>query len=83
MLNTSATARNIWWRRPDRWDDIRVGDAYLGIPNHICPTVALYDHVHIVEDDRVTKRWKVAARYRYNTCFETTNREGEAPKGAN
>ena len=67
--------------KTDRWDDIRVGDAYLGIPNHICPTVALYDHVNIVENDRVTKRWTVAARYRYNTCFETTKREGGRHKG--
>ena len=51
--------------KTDRWDDIRVGDAYLGIPNHICPTVALYDHVNIVENGRVTKRWKVSARYRF------------------
>ena len=51
--------------KTDRWEEIKVGDAYLGIPNHICPTVALYDHVHIVENDRVTKCWNVSARYRF------------------
>lgn len=51
--------------KTDRWDEIRVGDTYLGIPNHICPTVALYDHVNIVENGRVTNRWKVSARYRF------------------
>ncbi len=58
--------------KTDRWDEIRVGDAYLGIPNHICPTVALYDHVNIVENGTVTKRWKVSARYRFDAFSETT-----------
>ena len=46
------------------WESFRVGEAYLGIPSHICPTVALHDHVTIVEGDRVTGSWKVAARHR-------------------
>lgn len=48
----------------DGWESIRVGDTYLGIPRHVCPTVALYDHVHVVEDDQVSGTWEVAARHR-------------------
>ncbi|MDA0350135.1 MAG: D-TA family PLP-dependent enzyme [Verrucomicrobia bacterium] len=48
----------------DNWSDIQVGDAFLGIPKHICPTVALYDHVNVIENDRVTGQWKNAARHR-------------------
>lgn len=48
----------------DRWERIRVGDAFLGLPRHVCPTVALYDRVHVVAGDQVTGVWKVAARHR-------------------
>ena len=47
-----------------RWNEIQVGDAFLGIPKHICPTMALYDHVNVVENDVVTGQWKNAARHR-------------------
>ena len=48
----------------ENWDAFSVGDAYLGIPMHICPTVALYDHVNIVEGDQVVGTWQNAARHR-------------------
>lgn len=51
--------------KTDRWDEIRVGDAYLGIPNHICPTVALYNFVYVINDECVTGTWDVAARHRH------------------
>lgn len=41
-----------------------IGDVWYGIPWHICPTVALYDTVHIVEDGTCTGKWKVIARDR-------------------
>jgi D-serine deaminase-like pyridoxal phosphate-dependent protein len=43
------------------------GDALIAIPIHICPTTALYAEVLVVEDNRVTQRWSVAARDRQLT----------------
>jgi D-serine deaminase-like pyridoxal phosphate-dependent protein len=40
------------------------GDTWLGVPHHICPTIALYDRVQVVEEGAVTKNWKVVARDR-------------------
>ncbi len=40
------------------------GDILYGIPWHICPTVALYDSVKIVENDHVVGEWKNIARDR-------------------
>ena len=40
------------------------GDLLLATPNHICPTVALYDHVEVVSDGELTGRWRVMARDR-------------------
>lgn len=40
------------------------GAVLYGIPRHICPTVALYDEVHVVRDGVVRERWPVVARGR-------------------
>lgn len=40
----------------------QVGDVFYGIPYHICPTVALYDHVSTIEKGNKTGEWKVLAR---------------------
>ncbi len=40
------------------------GDVIYGIPWHVCPTVALHDHVHVVRYNRVDIRWHVMARRR-------------------
>lgn len=40
------------------------GEVWYGIPHHICPTVALYDCVYVVENQRVVNTWKVVARDR-------------------
>jgi D-serine deaminase-like pyridoxal phosphate-dependent protein len=45
----------------------RVGDVLYGVPFHVCPTVALHRDVYVVEDNRVTGRWQVAARDRVLT----------------
>jgi D-serine deaminase-like pyridoxal phosphate-dependent protein len=45
----------------DRW---RIGDHLCGVPYHICPTTALYEEAHVVEDRRFTDRWQVTARAR-------------------
>lgn len=40
------------------------GDILYGIPWHICPTVALYDHIKIVENGQCLGAWKNIARDR-------------------
>ena len=46
-------------------DQFRVGDHFLGIPYHICPTVALYKEAILVRRGEVTgERWEVTARNR-------------------
>ena len=50
--------------KSDRASKISVGDSFLGIPKHICPTVALYNKTAIATDGRITGYWNVAARSR-------------------
>lgn len=40
------------------------GDVLYGLPWHICPTVALYDSIQIVENGRYLNAWKNIARDR-------------------
>lgn len=40
----------------------RPGEVWLGVPVHICPTVNLYDRVHVVENSRYVTDWAVTAR---------------------
>lgn len=48
----------------ENMDKYTLGDVWYGIPIHICPTVALYDEVKIVENNEVITSWKVIARDR-------------------
>ncbi|MDR2498769.1 MAG: D-TA family PLP-dependent enzyme [Tannerellaceae bacterium] len=41
-----------------------VGAIIFGIPEHICPTVALYEKLHILSNGMIEKSWKVIARAR-------------------
>lgn len=41
-----------------------VGDVLYGLPVHICPTVALYERVQIVQNGKASGEWKVIARDR-------------------
>ena len=41
---------------------LEVGEPHYAIPKHICPTVAKYEALLVVEDGLVSKEWKVAAR---------------------
>ena len=43
---------------------LEVGELLTAFPYHICPTVALYDRMNIVNDGNVTEQWKVIARDR-------------------
>ncbi len=42
----------------------KIGDVWFGVPIHICPTVALYNEVMVVENEIVSASWKVIARDR-------------------
>jgi D-serine deaminase-like pyridoxal phosphate-dependent protein len=47
------------------YDDLKilnVGDEHYAIPKHICPTVAKYDSLLVVENGEIAKEWKVVAR---------------------
>lgn len=45
----------------DRWE---IGAPLIGIPWHVCPTVALYDHATLIDGHRVVGRWDIPARRR-------------------
>jgi len=40
----------------------RPGEVWLGVPVHICPTVNLYDRVHVLENGHYVTDWAVTAR---------------------
>lgn len=42
----------------------KVGDVLYGLPNHICPTVALYERAYTIEDGTITGEWRTIARDR-------------------
>jgi D-serine deaminase-like pyridoxal phosphate-dependent protein len=44
------------------------GDTLIGIPYHICPTVALHETLIAIEGDSIVGEWKVAARKRKISC---------------
>lgn len=50
--------------RTEAPDVFTPGEVLLATPNHICPTVALYDHVEVVSNGELTERWAVIARNR-------------------
>lgn len=45
-------------------DQYKVGDILIGIPYHICPTVALHETLIAIENDQIIGEWQVAARKR-------------------
>jgi D-serine deaminase-like pyridoxal phosphate-dependent protein len=44
--------------------ELRIGDTVLAIPEHVCPTVALYPSAWIVRQGKIADRWEIAARDR-------------------
>ncbi|GGC13831.1 threonine aldolase [Parapedobacter defluvii] len=42
----------------------KVGDVLYGLPYHICPTVALYNYLMVIEQGTYVGRWAVASRNR-------------------
>ncbi|MEX1238710.1 MAG: D-TA family PLP-dependent enzyme [Cyclobacteriaceae bacterium] len=41
-----------------------VGDVLYGVPNHICPTVALYDEAAVCRENTIETTWPILARRR-------------------
>ncbi|MFD2967759.1 D-TA family PLP-dependent enzyme [Sphingobacterium bambusae] len=41
-----------------------IGDIFYALPVHVCPTVALYDELYVVNDGQLTATWQVDARGR-------------------
>ncbi len=48
----------------DRAMEFAPGTELYGIPQHICPTMALHQMVHVVRDQQVVESWPVEARNR-------------------
>jgi len=42
----------------------KVGDVLYGLPYHICPTIALYERVITIENNKTSSEWKNIARDR-------------------
>jgi D-serine deaminase-like pyridoxal phosphate-dependent protein len=42
----------------------KVGDVFYGLPYHICPTIALYEKVITIENNKTNGEWKNVARDR-------------------
>ncbi|GHT29421.1 threonine aldolase [Bacteroidia bacterium] len=38
-----------------------LGTVFYGVPDHICPTVAAYEEVHVVRNNEVVTSWRVIA----------------------
>ncbi len=45
-------------------DGLKPGDILFGFPYHVCPTVALYPHTYVIENNEITSQWEVTARNR-------------------
>jgi D-threonine aldolase len=45
-------------------NEYQVGDVFYGVPFHICPTCALYEHATVVENHKADQRWTVLSRNR-------------------
>lgn len=41
-----------------------IGDVWYAAPYHICPTVALYEQLEVIENGYRTQQWDVTARKR-------------------
>jgi len=41
------------------------GDEIYAIPTHVCPTVAMHEIAHVVENGEVTEQWQITARDRF------------------
>ena len=44
--------------------DIAIGQEFLAIPTHICPTCAMHQRAYVVEDEQVIGTWDIVGRDR-------------------
>ncbi len=44
--------------------EYKIGDELYVVPWHICPTVAMYNEAHVVQNQNYQKKWKIDARGR-------------------
>ena len=44
--------------------DYHIGQVLYGVPQHICPSVALYEKAFVIKNQRVAESWEVIARRR-------------------
>ncbi|MBM4005401.1 MAG: D-TA family PLP-dependent enzyme [Planctomycetes bacterium] len=51
----------------ERAGQIRIGDEFLAIPRHVCPTTALHKQVYVIRNQAVVGTWNVVARDRQLT----------------
>jgi D-serine deaminase-like pyridoxal phosphate-dependent protein len=51
-------------RLPATHREVRLGDTFYVVPQHVCTTVALYDEALIVEDGAIVDCWPIDARSR-------------------
>lgn len=47
-----------------KWNDIKMGDVFYGVPYHICPSINLHDEVSVIENECKVDTWEIAARRR-------------------
>lgn len=48
----------------DDSNNYKIGDVFYAIPKHICPTVALYNQVEVIEKKKAAGQWNIIARNR-------------------
>jgi len=42
----------------------QIGDILFALPLHVCPTVAMYNNAHVIEQGDFTQKWDITARGR-------------------
>jgi len=47
--------------------EFAVGDAFYGVPWHVCPTVNLHGYANVVREGRAVEQWRVSGRERILT----------------
>jgi D-serine deaminase-like pyridoxal phosphate-dependent protein len=45
-------------------EEFKIGDIILGIPYHVCPTIALHQFLQVIENGKLSGEWEVLARNR-------------------
>ncbi|MET7000306.1 D-TA family PLP-dependent enzyme [Chitinophaga defluvii] len=63
MVAVSQSEEHLVVSVPDT-NEFEIGDTLYGVPWHICPTLALYESVYVVNAAKVVATWKVVARDR-------------------